>query len=50
VPLLPVTTEMSDMTRMIGAIISAMLCAELGARIGKWRDAKSRPDRQSNST
>jgi len=40
VPLLPVATEMSDMTRMIGAMVSAMLCAELGARIGKWRDAK----------
>ena len=40
VPLLPVATEMSDMTRMIGVMISAMLCAELGARIGKWRDAK----------
>jgi len=41
--LLPVATEMSDMTRMtrmIGAMVSAMLCAELGARIGKWRDAK----------
>ncbi len=38
--LFPVATEMSDMTRMIGAMVSAMLCAELGARIGKWRDAK----------
>ncbi|BCR28166.1 hypothetical protein KAM448_01640 [Aeromonas caviae] len=35
-----IVTEMSDMTRMIGAMVSAMLCAELGARIGKWRDAK----------
>ena len=32
--------EISDMTRMIGAMVSAMLCSELGARIGKWLDAR----------
>ena len=39
-PLLLESKEISDMNRMIGAMVSAMLCAELGARIGKWRDAK----------
>ncbi|MNP73399.1 hypothetical protein D3C76_1701050 [compost metagenome] len=30
----------SDMTQMIGAMISAMICSELGARIGKWLDTR----------
>ncbi|MFM5817492.1 hypothetical protein ACB268_13685 [Aeromonas sanarellii] len=39
-PLLLESTEISDMNRMIGAMISAMICSELGARIGKWLDAR----------
>ena len=39
-PLLLESKEISDMNRMIGAMISAMICSELGARIGKWLDAK----------
>ena len=39
-PLLLGSQEISDMTRMIGAMVSAMICSELGARIGKWLDAK----------
>ncbi|WDL81485.1 hypothetical protein IU367_15480 [Aeromonas bestiarum] len=39
-PLLLESTEISDMTRMIGAMISAMICSELGARIGKWLNAR----------
>lgn len=34
-PLLLESKEISDMNRMIGA----MICSELGARIGKWLDA-----------
>ena len=32
--------EGSDMTQMIGAMVSAMICSELGARVGKWLDAR----------
>ena len=39
-PLLLESREISDMTRMIGAMVSAMLCSELGARVGKWLDAR----------
>ncbi|HAT6346599.1 TPA: hypothetical protein JAJ28_004414 [Aeromonas hydrophila] len=39
-PLLLESTEISDMNRMIGAMVSAMICAELGARIGKWLDCR----------
>lgn len=39
-PLLLGTNEISDMTRMIGAMVSAMICSELGARVGKWLDAR----------
>ncbi|HAT2489236.1 TPA: hypothetical protein I8220_000591 [Aeromonas hydrophila] len=39
-PLLLEATEISDMNRMIGAMISAMICSELGARIGKWLDRR----------
>lgn len=28
------------MNRMIGAMVSAMLCSELGTRVGKWLDAR----------
>jgi hypothetical protein len=39
-PLLLESKEISDMTRMIGAMVSALICSELGARIGKWLDAR----------
>lgn len=39
-PLLLESKEISDMSRMIGAMISAMICSELGARVGKWLDAR----------
>ncbi|MGY3857189.1 hypothetical protein [Aeromonas intestinalis] len=39
-PLLIESTDISDMNRMIGAMASAMICSELGARIGKWLDAR----------
>ncbi|MNR02442.1 hypothetical protein D3C85_1182940 [compost metagenome] len=39
-PLLLESKEISDMNRMIGAMISAMICSELGARIGKWLDRR----------
>ena len=40
VPLLLESKEISDMNRMIGAMVSAMICSELGARIGKWLDVR----------
>ncbi|QJT22819.1 hypothetical protein KI797_14705 [Aeromonas media] len=40
VPLLLESKEISDMNRMIGAMVSAMICSELGARIGKWLDTR----------
>jgi len=39
-PLLLESKEISDMNRMIGAVISAMICSELGVRVGKWLDAR----------
>ena len=40
VPLLLELKEISDMNRMIGAMVSAMICSELGARVGKWLDTR----------
>ena len=34
------TKALSEANRMIGAIVSALLCSELGARVGKWLDAR----------
>ncbi|MCH7371618.1 hypothetical protein [Aeromonas sp. MR16] len=34
------TKALSETNRMIGAIVSALFCSELGARIGKWLDAR----------
>ena len=34
------TKLLSETNRMIGAIVSALLCSELGARVGKWLDAR----------
>jgi hypothetical protein len=34
------TKALSEANRMIGAIVSALLCSELGARIGKWLDRR----------
>ena len=39
-PLILESKEISDMTRMIGAMVSAMICSELGTRVGKWLDAR----------
>ncbi|MGY6037995.1 hypothetical protein [Aeromonas sp. AE23HZ002T15] len=39
-PLLLESKDISDMNRMIGAMVSAMICSELGARVGKWLDAR----------
>lgn len=39
-PLLLESKEISDMNRMIGAMISAMICSELGARMGSWLDRR----------
>jgi hypothetical protein len=39
-PLLLESKEISDMNRMIGAMVSALICSELGARIGKWLDTR----------
>lgn len=32
--------EISDMNRMIGAMVSVLICSELGARVGKWLDRR----------
>ncbi|MFM1705778.1 hypothetical protein [Aeromonas salmonicida] len=34
------TKALSEANRMIGAIVSALLCSALGARVGKWLDAR----------
>ena len=34
------TKLLSETNRMIGAIVSALLCSELGARVGKWLDRR----------
>ncbi|HEA3089561.1 TPA: hypothetical protein RVR74_001867 [Aeromonas salmonicida] len=39
-PLLLESNDISDMSRMIGAMVSALFCSELGARMGKWLDAR----------
>lgn len=34
------TKSLSETNRMIGAIVSALICSELGARVGKWLDRR----------
>ncbi|MCE9935587.1 hypothetical protein [Aeromonas salmonicida] len=34
------TKALSETNRMIGAIVSALICSELGARVGKWLDRR----------
>ena len=34
------TKALSETNRMIGAIVSALLCSALGARVGKWLDRR----------
>lgn len=34
------TKALSETNLMIGAIVSALLCSELGARVGKWLDRR----------
>lgn len=34
------TKVLSETNRMIGAIVSALLCSELGSRVGKWLDRR----------
>lgn len=34
------TKVLSETNRMIGAIVSALFCSELGARVGKWLDRR----------
>ncbi|HGY0992848.1 hypothetical protein GWQ29_01725 [Aeromonas sp. 2HA2] len=34
------TKALSEANRMIGAIVSALICSELGARVGKWLDRR----------
>ncbi|WP_270688030.1 hypothetical protein [Aeromonas sp. D3] len=34
------TKAFSETNRMIGAIVSALLCSGLGARVGKWLDRR----------
>ena len=34
------TKVLSEANRMIGAIVSALICSELGARVGKWLDRR----------
>ncbi|OSP52097.1 hypothetical protein B7G55_06890 [Aeromonas hydrophila] len=34
------TKALSETNRMIGTIVSALLCSELGARVGKWLDRR----------
>lgn len=34
------TKALSETNRMIGAIVSALLCSGLGARVGKWLDRR----------
>lgn len=40
VPLLFEKKEGFDVTQMILAMVSAVLCSELGARVGKWLDRR----------
>lgn len=34
------TKALSETNRMIGAIVSALFCSELGARVGKWLERR----------
>lgn len=34
------TKVLSETNRMIGAIVSALICSEMGARVGKWLDRR----------
>ncbi|HGY1009364.1 TPA: hypothetical protein ACNUUR_001953 [Aeromonas salmonicida] len=34
------TKVLSETNRMIGAIVSALLCSGLGARVGKWLERR----------
>ena len=40
VPLLFERQASFDFNQLLWAVVSAMLCSELGARVGKWLDAK----------
>ena len=40
VPLLFEKQANFDFNQLLWAVVSAMLCSELGARVGKWLDAK----------
>ncbi|WP_394294557.1 hypothetical protein [Aeromonas rivipollensis] len=40
VPLLFETQASFDFNQLLWAVVSAMLCSELGARVGKWLDAR----------
>ena len=40
VPLLFEKQASYDFNQLLWAVVSAMLCSELGARVGKWLDAR----------
>ena len=40
VPLLFGKQASFDFNQLLWAVVSAMLCSELGARVGKWLDAR----------
>lgn len=40
VPLLFEKQASFDFNQLLWAVVSAMLCSELGARVGKWLDAR----------
>ena len=40
VPLLFEKQTNFDFNQLLWAVVSAMLCSELGARVGKWLDAR----------
>ncbi|MFM5029349.1 hypothetical protein ACEUDA_09995 [Aeromonas rivipollensis] len=40
VPLLFEKQASFDFNQLLWAVVSAMFCSELGARVGKWLDAK----------
>ncbi|MGE6125847.1 hypothetical protein [Aeromonas rivipollensis] len=40
VPLLFEKQANFDFNQLLWAVVSAMLCSELGARVGKWLDAR----------
>ena len=42
-PMVPLPLEKQasfDFNQLLWAVVSAMLCSELGARVGKWLDAR----------